>query len=351
MVGTIDIAGRKVGKNQPVFIIAEAGVNHNGDVKMALELVREAKRCGADCVKFQTFKAESVVTARARKAAYQLEVTDKQESQLEMLKKIELPEASYPELMALCKHLGIQFLSTPYNFADVDLLHRHGVDAFKIASGQMVETPFLEHVARFGKPMFVSTGMCTLSEVQEGLESICRAGNSQVVILQCTTNYPSSVEDANIRAMASMADSLKVLVGYSDHTGSDYSALAAVALGAVVVEKHFTLDKTLPGPDHSCSLEPADLARFVQAIRSVETALGSHVKAPAEAERRNIAGMRRSIVATRTIAAGTPISRDHVEFKRPAVGIEPRRLKEVLGKKAKVNIPADTPLTAEMIEW
>jgi N-acetylneuraminate synthase/N,N'-diacetyllegionaminate synthase len=347
----LDVRGRSIGQGQPVFIIAEAGVNHNGDVRLALELIRKAKECGADCVKFQTFRAESVVTARAPKAAYQLEVTDRRESQLEMLKKIELPETSYPELMALCEGVGIQFLSTPYNFADVDLLHQHGVDAFKIASGQMVETPFLEYVARLGKPMFVSTGMCSLEEVQEGLETLYRAGNRQVVLLQCTTNYPSSVEDANIRAMVSMAESMNVLVGYSDHTENDFAALAAVALGAVVVEKHFTLDRTLPGPDHSCSLEPADLSRFVRSIRTVEKALGSPVKTPAEAERRNIPGMRRSIVTTRAVTTGTTLSRDLVEFKRPAIGIEPKRLAEILGKKARGDIPADTPLTADMIEW
>ncbi|MGH7831927.1 MAG: N-acetylneuraminate synthase [Candidatus Binatia bacterium] len=351
MLETISIGGRKIGKAHPVFIVAEAGVNHNGDVKLALELIRKAKACGADCVKFQTFKAGSVVTRKAPKAAYQLEVTDRAESQLEMLKKIELPEGCYPELMGLCEDLGIRFLSTPYNFADVDLLNRHGVSAFKIASGQIVETPLLEYVAKIGKPVIVSTGMATLAEIQEGLGAIRQAGNDQAVLLQCTTNYPSRIEDSNIRAMVALGAALEVLVGYSDHTQSDIPALAAVALGAVVIEKHFTLDRTLPGPDHSCSLEPQDLARFVRSIRSVEEALGSCDKAPTEAERRNMLGMRRSIVAVRDIPAGTSIALGDVEFKRPAVGLEPKRLRQVLGQKAKVDILADTPLTAEMIDW
>jgi len=351
MTETIDIGGRKIGKGHPVFVIAEAGVNHNGDVKLARELIRQAKKCGAECVKFQTFKAESVVTRKAPKAAYQLEVTDRGESQLDMLKKIELPKDCYPELIGLCRDLDIRFLSTPYNFSDVDLLSRHGVHAFKIASGQMVETPFLEYVAKLGKPMIVSTGMCTLREVEEGLRTIRGAGNTQVVILQCTTNYPSSLGDSNLRAMVSMGNSLDVLVGYSDHTESDFSALAAVALGAVLVEKHFTVDKKYPGPDHSSSLEPGDLSRLIEGIRCVEKSLGSPFKAPTEAERRNMVGMRRSIVAVEDIPAGTVVSRSQVDFKRPATALEPKRLNEVLGKKAKIDILADTPLMMDMLEW
>lgn len=348
---TIEISSRIIGEGQPVFIIAEAGVNHNGDVRLALDLVRQAKQCGADCVKFQTFKAEEVVTEKAPKADYQLRVTDPEESQLEMLKKLELSENSYHEIIALCKKLDIVFLSTPYAFGDADFLSRLGVEAFKIASGQVVELFFLDYVAKLGKPIFVSTGMCTLNEVQEGLDIIRKTGNGRVVIFQCTTNYPSRIGDANLKAMITMKNDLNTLVGYSDHTEGIHAVLASVALGAVVVEKHFTLNRDLPGPDHSSSLEPTEFTQMVQGIRKVEEALGSPVKKPTTSEMKNIVGMRRSIVALKPIPAGTTISREFLAFKRPATGLEPKKLEKILGKKAKKNIPADTPFTHDVIEW
>ena len=351
MAEPISFGTRVIGPGHPVLVIAEAGVNHNGDREMALELVRAAQACGADAVKFQTFKAEDIVTESAPKAAYQLEVTDRGESQIDMLRKIELPEDYYEDLMGSCKDLGIEFLSTAYNFSDVDFLVSQGVKAIKIASGQMVETPFLEHASGAGVPLIVSTGMCSLAESREGVDAIRGAGNPPLVVLQCTTNYPSSIDDANLRAMVTLREELGVLVGYSDHTETDYTALASVALGAVVVEKHFTLDKGLQGPDHTSSCDPSDLTRLIQGIRAVESALGSADKLPTERESRNIRGMRRSVVSLRAIAAGEKITRDAVGFKRPATGIAPRRLMEVVGREARVDVPADVPLQEDMIVW
>lgn len=348
---SITMGGRSIGDGQPAYVIAEAGVNHNGDAAMAVELVNRAKEAGADCVKFQTFKAENIVTRNAPKAAYQLKVTDQKESQFEMLKKLELQMADYRALTEVCKTQNIQFLSTPYNFADTDFLDALGVDGFKIASGQLVELAFLDYTARIGKPMIVSTGMATLGEVEAALSTIRQTGNEQIIILQCTTNYPSDVGDANVRAMVSMRDAFDVLTGYSDHTQNNQSVYAAIALGACVVEKHFTLDTALPGPDHSCSLTPSQFAQMIQGIRDVELALGSAVKKPTAAELANAKGMRRSIVAKQRISEGAIIAREMLEFRRPASGIEPKLLDQIVGKCARRDIQPDTPLTFGDIDW
>lgn len=346
----IRIGERTIGAGSPVFVIAEAGVNHNGSVDSARELIRAAHAAGADCVKFQTFRAESAVTASAPKAEYQVEVTGSG-SQLEMLKALELPEEAWPELIDLCRDLGIAFMSTPYNFADVDLLDGLGVPAFKLASIHLVELPFVRYVAARGRPVILSTGMATLAEARDAVAAAREEGNEQVVVLQCTTNYPASLEDANVRAMVTLGRELSVHVGFSDHCASDLASLAAVALGASVIEKHFTLDRTLPGPDHSSSLDPAGLRRLVESIRGVERALGSGVKSPAASEARNTSGMRRSIVAVRPIRAGERIRREALDFKRPATGLEPRRLDEVVGRLARRDIPPDTPLVEDAVIW
>jgi len=335
----------------PCYIIAEAGVNHNGQLDLALELVRQAKATGADCVKFQTFKAEAVVTQNAPKANYQLEVTDRQESQLAMLQKLELDLADYHQIIALCQKLDIQFLSTPYNYADADFLNELGVDAFKIASGQLVELPFLEYVAKLGKPMIISSGMATLAEVYEGVQTIRKAGNPHLVLLQCTTNYPSKIEDTNLLAMNSMGKALDVLIGYSDHVTNNYACFAAVALGARVIEKHFTLDREMPGPDHSCSLDPKGFTELVQGIRQTELALGTAVKKPSAAEIANTVGMRRSIVLKRNLTKGTILQATDLAFKRPATGLAPKRLSELIGKSLNSNLPADHLLTDKDINW
>lgn len=349
MVKVIEHGNVKIGWQHPVFIIAEAGVNHNGDIDMALRLVREAKRVGADCVKFQTFKAERVVTEKAPKAEYQMKATEPTESQIEMLRKLELPPEVYPDLMALCQSEGIFFLSTPYSIEDVEFLDRLGVFAFKVASGQAVEPYFLEHVAKKGKPILLSTGMCTLAEVDQAVRVIRDTGNEQIVLLQCTTNYPSSVADSNLRAMVTMGNALDVLVGYSDHTESLTAATVSVALGACVVERHFTLDKSLPGPDHSSSSDPEEFLELVKQIREAEVSLGSSLKWPSDVERKNALGMRRSIVARCKIRAGQVISEEMLTFKRPATGLTPALLPDLVGRVATYDIGADQALSWEMI--
>ncbi len=348
---TLELADHCLGPGQPVFIVAEAGVNHNGDLNAALELVRQAKRCGADCVKFQTFQAKRLLAPDAPKAAYQLQTTDPAESQMAMLKKLELEDSAYREIMGLCNDLDILFLSTPYNFEDVEFLNDLGVAAFKVASGQAVELPFLEYVARLQKPMIVSTGMCNETDVAEALEAVRSVGNDQIVLLQCTTNYPSRLEDANILATSALGKNFDVLTGYSDHTEAPHAAYAAVALGAVMIEKHFTLDRGLDGPDHSSSFDPAQFKNFVEGIRNVEKALGSAEKRPTALEAKNIAGMRRSIVAIENIPAGATIQMESLGFKRPANGLSPNCLNDILGKRVKISIAPETPLQKEHIEW
>lgn len=341
------LAQRKIGPGCPCFVIAEAGVNHNGDLNQAKELVRQARQTGADCVKFQTFKAERVVTASAPKAAYQLKVTDPVESQFAMLRKLELSESDHRVLIDQCQREGILFLSTPYSMEDAEMLHALGVPSFKIASGQLVELPFLAALARFNKPVILSTGMATLDETREAVATLRDHGCNQIVVLQCTTNYPSRIADTNLRAMAGIAAATGALIGYSDHTEGISACLASIALGACVVEKHFTLDRNLPGPDHRCSSEPTELTALVRGIREVEAALGDGVKQPTAAELANLTGMRRSIVATRLIKAGTTVTAADFAFKRPATGLAPKRLGELLGRKALLDLPADSQVLLE----
>jgi len=326
------------------YIIAEAGVNHNGDAELARELVRAARRAGADAVKFQTFRAEALVVRDAAKARYQLATTDPGESQYEMLRKLELPHETQAELAELCAREGIEFLSTPYNFEDVDFLDSLGVRAFKLASIHLVERPFLQYVARKGKTMIVSTGMGTLKDVQDAVGAIREVSDVPVILLQCTTNYPASPEDANLRAMATMREALRLPVGYSDHTQSETCCVAAVALGAVMIEKHFTLDPGLPGPDHSSAAGPEEFARLVGRIRETERALGNGRKEPSAAEAANAPAMRRSIVARRRIAAGEVITADALTLKRPGTGLPPRYWDDIVGRKAPREIAPDEPL-------
>lgn len=351
MSKSITIGKHIISSDTPCYIIAEAGVNHNGSLKMALDLVKAAKATGADCVKFQTFKAEAVVTAAAPKANYQLEVTDREESQLAMLKKLELPLEDYKEIIAACEDLDIQFMSTPYNYADADFLNDLGVSAFKIASGQLVEWDFLAYVARFGKPMIISSGMANLAEVYEGVAAIRAAGNDQIVLLQCTTNYPSKLEDANILSMVTMQKSLDIAIGYSDHVPTNHACYAAVALGAKVIEKHFTLDNELPGPDHSSSLNPPHFTELVEGIRNIEKTLGSPIKRPTAAEIKNTEGMRRSIVLLENLAQGTILKKEHLAFKRPATGIAPKLIQTVIGKRLNQDLSKDAILQLSDIDW
>lgn len=334
-----------------VYIIAEVGVNHNGQLKIALELIEKAKIAKADCVKFQTFKAEKIVTKTSPKANYQLKVTDKSESQFDMLKGLELEFDDYKILINKCKELEIDFLSTPYNKEDVDFLEQLSVSGYKIASGQLTEIPFLKYVASKQKKIIVSTGMATISDVFDAVEAIRSMGNKNIVVLQCTTNYPSLIEDANLLAMQSMKYACNVEVGYSDHVQNNYACFAAVALGAKIVEKHFTLDKNLPGPDHSSSLNPEDFEQLVEGIRQVEKSLGSSIKKPSDVEVKNIYGMKRSLVANCKLKINTIIKEEHVGFKRPANGLNVNSFEQIIGKKVIKDMDIDEPFQLNSIEW
>ncbi len=338
-----------VSEHGSVWVIAEAGVNHNGDPQRALALIDAAKAAGADAIKFQTFRADRVVTTSAPKAAYQQLTTHTQESQLQMLRKLELPHEHYPQLLDRCREKQIVFLSTPYQLEDADFLESLGVPAYKVASGQAVEPVFLEYIARKGKPVLLSTGMCTLQEVEQAVSTIRQAGNTQILTLQCTTDYPSAVGDANLRAMVTMRHRLGTLVGYSDHTPSLTASVAAVALGACVIERHLTLDRSLPGPDHACSCDPDQFATLVQMIRETQQALGASVKAPTPAEQRNMPNIRRGVVAQTTIPAGTPLTLENLTVKRPLTQLGGTQLREIIGRTAMIDIPPDTPITPEMI--
>jgi len=332
-----------------VFIIAEAGVNHNGSVEMAIKLVDKAKEIGADCVKFQTFQAEKIVTQSSPKAQYQLKVTDPSESQFKMLKALELKKEDFKMIKQHCEKIGIQFLSTPYNHEDADLLNDLGVAAFKIASGQLVELNFLKYVASFKKQLIISTGMANIAEVYEAVEAIRSTGNNDIIVLQCNTDYPSKIEDSNILAMNTMRDVLGVKVGYSDHVPNNYACYAAVALGATVIEKHFTLDKNSVGPDHSCSLEPNEFKELIAGVRNIEKCLGTGIKTPSESEKKNTYGMRRSMVAKTSLPKGTVIAENHIGFKRPANGLAPKNIDLILGKKLSKDLEQDEAFALEAI--
>jgi N-acetylneuraminate synthase/N,N'-diacetyllegionaminate synthase len=334
-----------------VFIIAEAGVNHNGNLDLAFQLVDKAVEIGADCVKFQTFKTENIVTKTSPKANYQMLVTDKTESQFEMLKKLELQKDDFRKIKDYCTSKGIQFLSTPYNPEDANLLNELGVEAFKIASGQLVELPFLKHVARFGKQMIISTGMANLAEVFAAIEAIRSVGNNDIIVLQCNTDYPSKIDDTNIKAMITMREALGVRVGYSDHVPNNYACYAAVALGAEVIEKHFTLDKNMEGPDHSCSLEPHEFSQLIDGVRNIEKCLGTGIKTPSQSEINNTFGMRRSLVARTDLKAGQMLEEKHFGFKRPANGLSPNYLEQLIGKKLKKDMAQDEAFTFEAIDF
>jgi N-acetylneuraminate synthase/N,N'-diacetyllegionaminate synthase len=337
--------------NSKTYIIAEVGVNHNGDVSIAKDLIRKAKESGADCVKFQTFKASQIVTKASPKAKYQLKVTDSKESQFEMLKKLELDFDAYLDLIKYCKEIEIDFLSTPYNIEDLNFLENLGVSSYKIASGQLTEIPFIKSVAKKGKKILLSTGMGTLSDVFDAVEAIRSEGNNDMIVLQCTTNYPSKIEDANILAMNTIKEACGVKVGYSDHVANNFACYAAVALGAELIEKHFTLDKNMEGPDHSCSLTPSEFNEMVSGIRNIEMSLGSKIKRPSQIEVENSFGMKRGMVLIKDIEAGTLLTEEHIGFKRPLKGIPINMLSSVLGMKVSRKMFIDESLDYNCIEW
>jgi len=325
------------------FIIAEAGVNHNGSLEMAFQLIDVAVAAGADAVKFQTFKAEKVIAFNAPKAGYQKEATGSDGSQLEMVKKLELDETAHTRLYQYCQHKGIQFLSTPFELESIDLLYRLGLEIFKIPSGEITNLPYLRKLGALKKRLIMSTGMADLGEIEDALDVLTESGTplENITVLHCNTEYPTPVEDVNLKAMLTIGHAFGVAVGYSDHTPGIEVAVAAVALGAAVLEKHFTLDRNLPGPDHKASLEPDELKAMVQAIRNIEKALGNGIKRPSPSEVKNKSIARKSLVATQPIKTGEQFSADNITAKRPGTGISPMRWDEVLGQAAQKDYKKD----------
>jgi N-acetylneuraminate synthase len=345
LVKAIDIDGRKIGSGYPCFIIAEAGVNHNGDMKLARDLIDAAVEAGADAVKFQTFRAEQVSSASAPKADYQRQASDPGESQLDMLQHLELTPEAHLELQKYCRQRGILFLSTPFDEDSADLLDELGVPLFKIGSGEVTNGPFLEYVARKAKPVILSTGMSYLSEIDRAVRVIRSSDCDRLILLHCVSNYPADPADVNLRAIQTLALAFDVIVGYSDHTPGIECALGAVALGAAVIEKHLTIDRDLPGPDHKASMEPREIMALVQGVRTLESALGDGVKilAPFEANVRKVA--RRSLVLKHDIKAGDLIEASMLTAVRPAGGIDPYLMEFVVGHRAKHSMKAGQMLT------
>lgn len=337
------------------YIIAEAGVNHNGDLALAKKLVAIAARCGCNAIKFQTFRAEKVVSIDAPKCDYQVVATGSEESQFDMIRKLELDEAAHVELMHVAKDEGIDFISTPFDEDSATLLANLGVESIKLPSGEITNLPFLCHVARLQKLIILSTGMSYLSEVDEAVRAIRDVwqdsppkGNlPSLTLLHCLTEYPAPVEEVNLMAMVTLREAFKVPAGYSDHTVGIEVAMAAVALGATVIEKHFTLDKTLPGPDHRASLEPRELVCLVHGIRNIEGALGDGSKVLAASELENREPARRSLVTTRNLKAGYRLMPNDLMAKRPGTGISPRHKELVTGSVLQKDIEQDTPLSWE----
>lgn len=322
--------------NKKVIIIAEAGVNHNGSYELAIKMVDEAKRAGADYVKFQTAKPELVISTFAPKAEYQKETTGAAESQLEMCKAIHLPLTDYKPLKEYCDKVGIGFMSTPFDLVSIDVLESLDMDYYKIPSGEITNLPYLRKIASKHRPVILSTGMCEVEEVEAALQVLEQGGvkRSDIIVLHCNTEYPTPMADVNLRAMDDLRRSLGVEVGYSDHTKGIEVPIAAVALGATVIEKHFTLDKTMEGPDHKASLEPDELKAMVDAIRNIEQALGDGHKHVSPSERKNMDIARKSIVAARDIRKGEVLTEDNITTKRPGNGISPMRWDSVIGTTA-----------------
>lgn len=342
----VEIAGHIVGPGNSVFIIAEAGCNHNGDIGMAKELIDVAAAAGADVVKFQAFRADNLATRYAPKAAYALEVTDQDESAFDMLRNLELSLEHHQELADHCKATGILYLSSVFDLESTDSLDSFDMPAYKIPSGEISNHPLVAHIALKGKPIILSTGMSYLGEVEEAVRVIQEAGNSQIALLHCTSNYPTEPRDVNLRAITTMAQAFGVPLGYSDHTRGVEISVAAVAMGASIIEKHFTLDRELPGPDHGASLEPHELQEMVRCIRNVEAALGDGLKRPVISELDTLRAARKSIVAQNKISKGAILTSGMLTAKRPGTGISPVELERVIGRTTKQDISAD-----EMIAW
>ena len=326
-----------------VFIIAEAGVNHNGSVDLAKQLIDVAVEAGVDAVKFQTFKAENLVSKNAPKAEYQKQTTDKQESQFDMIKKLELDVDTHKELMQYCDKKNIMFLSTPFDHDSIDMLNELGLEIFKIPSGEITNLPYLRHIGSLNKEVILSTGMADIGEIEDALDVLIEAGTKKdnIAVLHANTMYPTPMKDVNLKAMLTIGNTFDIVYGYSDHTLGIEVDVAAVAMGATVIEKHFTLDKTMEGPDHKASLEPDELMSMVKAIRNIELALGSNMKKPSESEQPNMAIARKSIVAKRAIKIGEIFTEENLAIKRPGTGISPMHWDSIIGTSAQKNYNED----------
>ena len=325
------------------IIIAEAGVNHNGSMESAKRLIDVAAKASADYVKFQTFKAETLVTQTADKAEYQKGLTGADESQFEMIKKLEFDKEAHEELMNYCKQKKIQFLSTAFDHGSIKLLEKLDIPLYKIPSGEITNLPYLRHIGGMDMPIIMSTGMSTLDEVRDALNILLEAGakKDKITILHCNTEYPTPMEDVNLKAMITIRDELGVNIGYSDHTLGIEVPIAAVALEATVIEKHFTLDRNMSGPDHAASLEPEELKAMVTAIRNIEKAMGDGIKKPSSSEIKNMPIARKSIVAKNSIKKGELFTKDNLTVKRPGTGISPMEWDVLIGKKANKNYDVD----------
>jgi len=347
----IKIADRKIGDGHPIYFIAEAGVNHNGSLDIGKQLIDVAVEAGADAVKFQTFKAEELNTKTAPKSDYHIETTgnDDKQTWFDLLKTQEISYDMHLELIKYCNKQKIQFLSTPYGTGSADLLEKLDISAYKIASTDTNNIPFLHYVAKKGKPMIVSTAMSTMYEVEKVVTTLRSAELEDFVIMQCTGNYPAKIEDSNMRVIETYKNKLKCLVGYSDHTSELINPVIATALGVCVFEKHFTLDKKLPGPDHRMSLEPEELKLTVSTIRDTELSLGSINKYVLDSEKDNRNILRKSIVAKFNLTKGSSVTLDMVEFKRPGWGINPSDFDNINGKQLKYDVPKDTILSLDML--
>ena len=317
-----------------IIIIAEAGVNHNGSLAAAKQMVLAARNAGADYIKFQTFSPEKLVSVYAEKAEYQKQTTGTEESQLEMLKKLALTQEDFLELKTYCRQQGIGFLSTPFDLDSIHFLDKLNMDFWKLPSGEITNLPYLLEIAGTGKPVVMSTGMCGMEEIRQAVDCLKKAGTPEITLLHCNTEYPTPMEDVNLKAMITMEKEFCLPVGYSDHTRGIESPVAAAALGACVLEKHFTLDRGMEGPDHQASLEPEELKAMVTAVRNVEEALGSGKKEPSQSEQKNRAVARKSIVAKCRIKKGERFSEENLTVKRPGTGISPMRWPELMGQTA-----------------
>lgn len=344
----IKIANKWIGNEKPCFVIAEAGVNHNGKFRLAKKMIDVAKKACADAVKFQIFSADRVVVKTAEKASYQ-KITTGEGSQHNMLRKLELTKDEFRKLANYARAKNIIFLASAFDKESVDFLDELEVPVFKVPSGEITNSPLLRQMAKKGKPIILSTGMSTLGEIADALEVIKKGGTEEIVLLHCVSNYPSKAEEMNLRAMETLKHTFGLPVGLSDHTEGIAVPIAAAALGGVVIEKHFTLDKKLPGPDHKASLEPDELREMVEAIKKVKNALGDGTKKPTKSEEKIKKVVRRSIVARVNMPKGIVIAEDMLDLKRPGTGLEPKYLKKVVGKRVKKDIKVDELITFEKL--